>query len=77
MDISSISNEEFSSAQELLNKIDQLLDAANQMINNPDAVSKEAALEMLNYLATIMGLISVASSMVVDVELISRPPTTK
>ena len=77
MDVSSLSNEELSSAQELLNQIDQLLDAANQMINNPDAVSKEASLEMLNYLATIMGSISVASNMIVDVELISRPPTTK
>lgn len=77
MDISSLSTEELSSAQETFDQVNALLDAANYMVSTPDAFSKEDALVMLNTLTSIMSMIVVAGNMVVDVELISRPPITQ
>ena len=74
--IGSMSTEELSSAHDAIDQFQELLDVAKYIISDPDSTSKEVVVETLETLVTIMGMMLAASEMIVDVELISRPPNT-
>lgn len=74
--IGNLTLEELSETSEQIDQIKQVVGAAQYAISNPDEASKEEVVLLLSILTTVTAGMIDASEMLIDLELVTRPPVT-